>query len=160
VEQVGEDEEHTWWDAARTEAFLCSLSPVQAERLESLREGREVAHRTAYRRTRQGKAVWEVRPDDISGCLRTARGGSSKQAVVEAGRGTARVRWMTPREYAWLMGAGQYRLDDIRMNQALFGFGDAVCVPVVAWIAEHYLLPLVRGAMVTDAPPRLAAVGG
>jgi len=25
------------------------------------------------------------------------------------------------------------------LNQALFGFGDAVCVPVIEWIAENYL---------------------
>jgi DNA (cytosine-5)-methyltransferase 1 len=25
------------------------------------------------------------------------------------------------------------------LNQALFGFGDAVCVPVVEWIARNYL---------------------
>jgi DNA (cytosine-5)-methyltransferase 1 len=30
------------------------------------------------------------------------------------------------------------------LNKALFGFGDAVCVPVVAWIARHYLNPLVE----------------
>jgi DNA (cytosine-5)-methyltransferase 1 len=41
------------------------------------------------------------------------------------------------------MGADDYRLDGIRRNQALFGFGDAVCVPVVNWLAQHYLAPLV-----------------
>ena len=44
---------------------------------------------------------------------------------------------MTPREYARLMGAQGYRLSGLRRNQALFGFGDAVCVPVVSWLAEH-----------------------
>ena len=33
---------------------------------------------------------------------------------------------------------------DVPLNQALFGFGDAVCVPAVEWIAETYLRPLVR----------------
>ena len=31
--------------------------------------------------------------------------------------------------------------------QALWGFGDAVCVPVVTWIAEHYLTPLAQLAL-------------
>jgi len=157
VERMGADDMR-WWDAARTEAFLSSLSPIQWERLGLMRRGRAVVYRTAYRRTRRGKAVWEIRSDDISGCLRTARGGSSKQAVVQVGRGAVRVRWMTPREYACLMGADGYRLDGIRRNQALFGFGDAVCVPVVAWIAEHYLMPLVRGEMRAGRVPRMAAV--
>ena len=29
------------------------------------------------------------------------------------------------------------------LNQALFGFGDAVAVPVIRWIAENYLNPLL-----------------
>ena len=93
-----------------------------------------------------------MRPDDIAGCLRTARGGSSKQAVVRAGRGKVQVRWMTGREYARLMGAGDYDLRAARTSQALFGFGDAVCVPAVGWLSEHYLLPLVRGAMRAQSP--------
>jgi DNA (cytosine-5)-methyltransferase 1 len=158
VERMSPADER-WWDAARTAAFISSLSPVQSERVEALRRGRTLAYRTAYRRTRQGRAVWEVRPDDISGCLRTARGGSSKQAVLQAGGGGVRVRWMTPREYARLMGADEYRLDGIRRNQALFGFGDAVCVPAVAWLAEHYLMPLVQGRMAVKTVLPLAAAG-
>lgn len=136
-----------WWDEARTERFLDSLSEFQAERLNALKLQRTVSYRTAYRRTRKGVAVWEVRPDDIAGCLRTARGGSSKQAVVRAGRGEVNVRWMTPLEYARLMGAGDYRIDGVRTNQALFGFGDAVCVPVVGWLAKNYLAPLAKGEL-------------
>lgn len=145
-----------WWETERTNAFLASLSKIQAERVEALRRGRAVSYRTAYRRTRQGIARWEVRPDDISGCLRTARGGSSKQAVLLAGRGAVRVRWMTPREYARLMGAPDFKLGRARTNQALFGFGDAVAVPAVAWLAEHYLVPLVQGKLHSS---ELRAVG-
>jgi DNA (cytosine-5)-methyltransferase 1 len=36
------------------------------------------------------------------------------------------------------MGAAGYRVTT-PLNQALFGFGDAVCVDAVAWIAENYL---------------------
>ncbi|MBX9642354.1 MAG: DNA (cytosine-5-)-methyltransferase, partial [Mycobacteriaceae bacterium] len=114
-----------WWDAERTAAFVSSLSPMQRDRVAELKRSQGVKYRTAYRRTRAGVAVWEVRPDDISGCLRTARGGSSKQAVVRLGNERLQVRWMTPVEYARLMGAGDYNLDAARTNQALFGFGDA-----------------------------------
>lgn len=140
-----------WWDAERTAAFVASLSPMQRERVERLKCGKGVKYRTAYRRTRAGVAVWEVRPDDISGCLRTARGGSSKQALVRLGNERLQARWMTPLEYARLMGAGNYNLDGTRTNQALFGFGDAVAVPVVNWLAKHYLMPLLRGELA--APP-------
>lgn len=138
-----------WWDASRLAAFLDSLSPIQAARLASLQEARSTSWRTAYRRTRNGVAVWELRRDGIGGCLRTTGGGSSKQALVEIERGAVRVRWMTPVEYARLMGAGTYRLQAGTPNQALFGFGDAVVVDVVQWIGQHYLMPALR--------PRVAA---
>lgn len=146
-------EDERWWDAERTARFLSALSPLQAERLRQLRALPTDSFRTAYRRTRNGLPMWEIRPDDIAGCLRTARGGSSKQAVVQAGAGVVRVRWMTGREYARLMGAGEYRIEGVRPNQALFGFGDAVCVPVAQWLAENYLHPAItrRSALAVGA---------
>jgi DNA (cytosine-5)-methyltransferase 1 len=138
-------EDEPWWPRERVERFCSSLSPVQAERLAGLRAAPQPRWATAYRRTRAGRAVWEIRGDEISGCLRTARGGSSKQAVVEAGGGEVRVRWMTAREYARLQGVpDDFRLDAVTPNQALFGLGDAVCVPVVSWIVSDYLVPIVR----------------
>ncbi|WP_246264963.1 DNA cytosine methyltransferase [Acrocarpospora pleiomorpha] len=135
-----------WWDENRTAAFLGSLSPIQRTRLDELIASENTVYRTAYRRTRQGKPTWEIRADEISGCLRTARGGSSKQALVKVTGKTVQVRWMTGSEYGKLMGAEGYDLSRLRRNQALFGFGDAVCVDVVAWLAEHYLYPLVQQA--------------
>lgn len=129
-----------WWEPRRTEKFLSSLAPLQEERLRGLRGGTTVTWRTAYRRTRGGVAVWEVRADAIAGCLRTARGGSSKQAVVEAGCGEVRVRWMTAREYGRLQGVPDgFEFRSVSDNQAMFGFGDAVCVPAVEWVVRHYL---------------------
>ncbi|WP_345409406.1 DNA cytosine methyltransferase [Nonomuraea salmonea] len=130
-----------WWDEVRTEKFCSELSEIQRARIELLSSTDRVEYRTAYRRTRGGKPAWEVRPDDIAGCLRTARGGSSKQAVVRIEKGVPlQVRWMTASEYAKLMGAGDYVLPGKR-NQSIMGFGDAVCVDVVKWLASNYLGP-------------------
>ncbi|MDH6279323.1 DNA cytosine methyltransferase [Prescottella agglutinans] len=139
------DSDLRWWDAERLENFTASMSPVQSARLNTLKKARSTTYRTAYRRTRNGVAVWEMRPDDIAGCLRTARGGSSKQAVVRLGNGKIAARWMTGREYARLMGAGDYNLNGLRDSQVHFAFGDAVAVPVVQWLAENYLMPLIKG---------------
>ena len=147
-----------WWDAERLARFLGELSPLQRARLEALTARRALAWATAYRRTRAGRPAWEIRADAISGCLRTARGGSSKQALVEAGGGAARARWMTAAEYARLQGAAGYRFDTASEGQAQFGFGDAVCVPVVAWLAETYLCPLLSGALTTMRREALAGV--
>ena len=99
-----------WWKTERVEKFTSSLSSIQLKRVNKMIRANELRWRTAYRRTRLGSAVWEVRRDDIAGCLRTARGGSSKQAVVEAGGGDLRVRWLIPREYAPVAGCRRCRL--------------------------------------------------
>ena len=102
--------------------------------------------RTAYRRTRNGKPVWELRDDDIAGCLRTARGGSSKQAVAFLGNGAARVRWMTGAEYAKLQGAGEFNIDGFTESQVHYAFGDAVAVPAVSWLMRAAVLPALDAA--------------
>jgi DNA (cytosine-5)-methyltransferase 1 len=95
---------------------------------------------TAFRRVRNGKSMAEIRFDGIAGCLRTPKGGSAKQILLEVGKGEINVRLLTPRECARLMGADDFNLS-CTTNEALFGFGDAVCVPVISWIAENYLNP-------------------
>lgn len=144
-----------WWGEARSAAFIDSLSEIQRERVETLTKARKVTYRTAYRRTRGGVAVWEVRADDIAGCLRTARGGSSKQAVVRLGNGTVKIRWMTPSEYTTLMGAPDYDITGLRASQVMFGCGDAVVVDVVEWLGTNYLRPLIEGKF-SDRITRLA----
>jgi DNA (cytosine-5)-methyltransferase 1 len=57
------------------------------------------------------------------------------------------------------MGAGAYDLSGARTNQALFGFGDAVAVPAVAWLAENYLMPLARGSMQKETELAVASLG-
>lgn len=144
IEDIPHDDTR-WWGYERTTSFINSLSPIQLGRVSQMRSRPVISYRAAYRRTRGGVATWEVRADDVSGCLRTARGGSSKQAVVRLGNGDLRIRWMTPLEYARLMGAGDFDLSGGSTNQALFAFGDAVAVPVVEWLASEYLYPLVMG---------------
>jgi DNA (cytosine-5)-methyltransferase 1 len=98
---------------------------------------------TVFRRVRNGRSMAELRNDDIAGCLRTPRGGSARQILVQAGFGKVKIRLMTPRECARLMGADDFVIK-VDLNKALFGFGDAVCVPVVSWIARNYLNPILE----------------
>jgi len=145
VERLRSDDPR-WWPAERVTKLLDSMSPLQRSRIEQLRSSTTLRWRTAYRRTRRGVALWEARSDELSGCLRTARGGSSRQALLQIGRDSVRVRWMTPKEYGRLQGADSYRIPStVTSNQALFAFGDAVCVPAVAWLANEYLRPTING---------------
>ena len=86
----------------------------------------------------------EVRHDDLSGCLRTAVGGSGKQFLIKAGRGNIKMRTMTAREYARLQGVPDEYSITVDGVQALTGFGDAVCVAAIAWIAQNALNPLAE----------------
>ncbi len=146
VEQLPPDND-LWWDVPKLGGFLTSLSPIQAERLEALRRSDKLTVATAYRRTRRGKPMWEIRSDNIAGCLRTGRGGSSRQALVQVGQGSVSVRWMTAREYARLQGAPDISFGDTTEAQARFALGDAVCVPAVAWLAQNYMVPLASNSL-------------
>jgi DNA (cytosine-5)-methyltransferase 1 len=65
-------------------------------------------------------------------------------AVVEDGR--VRTRLLTPREAARLMGLPEsYRLP-AAATSALHVAGDGVAVPVVRWLAQEILEPLLGGA--------------
>ena len=142
VERLSSDSP-LWWDESRKTQFLASLTSVNADRLTAMCNSNKLTWATAYRRTRRIGTVWEIRGDQISGCLRTGSGGSSRQAVVEAGTGQFQVRWMTGREYARLQGAGNFNLTGVPESKARFALGDAVCVPVVKWLAENCLPKLV-----------------
>ncbi|MBL9164794.1 MAG: DNA cytosine methyltransferase [Planctomycetaceae bacterium] len=144
VIDFGDDQ--PWWNQTEVDRHYAMMFDRHSRQVELLR-----AHRgpplalTAFRRVREGKQRMEVRFDGVAGCLRTPRGGSAKQIVLAIVDGELRMRWMTPREYARLQGAGDYALPTNTI-QALFGFGDAVCVPVIEWIDRHMLTPVFEGS--------------
>jgi DNA (cytosine-5)-methyltransferase 1 len=138
---IDRDESQDWWEEWRVKKHLAEMHSAHLKRINVLKKENEVSVGTIYRRVRQGKSRSEIRTDGIAGCLRTPRGGSSKQIVFTAGKGKIRMRWMTPREYARLQGCPDYPIQ-VDRNDALWGFGDAVCVPVISWIAENVLSQL------------------
>ena len=127
-----------WWDGTKVTKHLDEMSDSHRERIENLADSNQLTSGTMYRRVRQGKSRTEIRTDGLAGCLRTPRGGSSKQMVFVAGKEEIRMRWMLPKEYAALQGVANFPIN-VGTTQALFGFGDAVCVPVIEWIATNYL---------------------
>jgi len=130
-----------WWNPERAAYLINQMSEKHRTIAEKMIEGKQVTYGTVFRRVRHGRSMAELRTDGIAGCLRTPRGGSGRQILFAAGKGGYAVRLLTPRECACLMGADDYRIT-VPMNQALFGFGDAVCIPVIRWIAENYLTPV------------------
>ena len=132
-----------WWNRARVDYLLGQMSDRHRRIANQMISGNTIGYGTIFRRVRNGRSMAELRTDGIAGCLRTPRGGSGRQILFVAGREEAAARLLTPLECARLMGAAEFKIArDISLNQALFGFGDAVCVPVIRWIAEQYLNPL------------------
>ncbi len=145
---------HMWWSQQRCDYMLNQMSPKHRAEAASMIRGQTRSYGTVFRRVRHGKSMAELRTDGIAGCLRTPRGGSGRQILFVAGKGRFAVRLLTPRECARLMGAGDFRLK-VPLNQALFGFGDAVCVPVIEWIARNYLNPLWKELYAQEEAPRI-----
>lgn len=134
------DDAPEWWSTQRAEYLLNQMSPRHREKAEAMIAEEGWAYGTVFRRMRNDKSTAELRTDGIAGCLRTPRGGSAKQILFKAGKGSYQVRLITPTEAARLMGAEEFHISG-SIDQALFGFGDAVCVPVIKWIANNYLNP-------------------
>ena len=145
IENLPDSHEH-WWSQERIDYLLAQMKPEHKRAVDILARGRAFDYATVYRRMRYKRSMAEVRVDGISGCLRTPRGGSSRQILLKLGRNTIKVRHMTAREYARLQGVDDTYEIDVSLNQGLFGFGDAVCVPVIRWIAVNSLALLARVA--------------
>ena len=144
LEDILEDLPHhaaEWWSTERAAYLLNQMSSRHRQLADEMIARSSWSYGTVFRRVRNQKSMAELRTDGIAGCLRTPRGGSGRQILFKAGRGEYHVRLLTPRECARLMGADDFVIS-VPLNQALFGFGDAVCVPAVEWIAENYLNPL------------------
>lgn len=109
-----------------------------------------------YRRTRRdenGLRVQraEIRFDDVSGCLRTPAGGSSRQTILTVTGQSLKARLITGRETARLMGLpDEYKLPE-NYTEAYHLTGDGVVVPVVRHLAAHILEPILD-AMKARAP--------
>lgn len=141
IEDLPDNDPH-WWSKDRAEYFFAQLSERHLKAARAMMKSQTYRYATAFRRVRYGKSMAELRNDGIAGCLRTPRGGSGRQILFKAGCGKYQVRLLTARECARLQGVPEDYIIDVSLNQALFGFGDAVCVPVVEWIAKNYLTPL------------------
>ena len=149
----------SWHTPAETQQLLGMMSPLN---LAKVNAAKRAGHRVVggvYKRTRlneKGVKVQraEVRFDDISGCLRTPAGGSSRQVIVVIDGAKIRSRLISARETARLMGLDDtYKLPR-SYNEAYHLTGDGVAVPVVRHLAQHILEPLLG---MVEAAERAAA---
>lgn len=138
-----------WHTSAETERLYELMPPVHRAKVDAAQQkGRAVG--TVYRRIRANETgekaqVAEVRFDGISGCLRTGSGGSSKQFIFLVEGGRMRSRLLSTREAARLMGVpDSYKLPE-NYGEAYHLLGDGLVVPVVSWLEQRLLTPLLQG---------------
>lgn len=125
-------------DAAASRKNLAMIPPAHMRKLQEC--GLSVV--PGYKRIRNKKQVLELRFDDTAGCLRTPAGGSSRQYLVIKRGSEWRTRILHPREAARLMGAPETFKLPGAFNDGYKAMGDAVAVPVAAYLAKHLLSPL------------------
>lgn len=137
------DHAATWHSTERTEALLALMASSHRQAVEARIQagGRSVG--AVFRRMRGGQQRAEVRFDGLAGCLRTPRGGSSRQTLLVIDQGQVRSRLLSPREGARLMGLPDSYQLPASQTSGLQVVGDGVAVPVVRWLSETLLEPLV-----------------
>lgn len=139
------DDAVAWRSASQTAELLAMMDPRHAAKLAAAQASGERRVGAVFRRVRKGVQRAEIRFDGLAGCLRTPRGGSSRQLLAVVDAGQVRTRLLTAREGARLMGLPEdYRLP-ARATAALHVIGDGVAAPVVRLLAEGLLEPLLRG---------------
>lgn len=151
-----QDDDEIWDSSEATDALLRMMSEKQAAELQAIRRRGARTFGTVYKRTRRdagGKKIQraEARFDGVAGCLRTPAGGSSRQILLEVHGTKTRSRLLTARETARLMGLPDSYCLPSGFNQALHLTGDGVAVPVVRYLAESLLRPLIVSARASVA---------
>ena len=143
-----------WHTREETARLLRMMSTVNREKVKVARKSGKRMVGGIYKRTRldeEGNKVQraEVRFDDISGCLRTPVGGSSRQTIVIVeGENRIRSRLLSTREAARFMGLPDTYVLPKNYNEAYHLAGDGVVVPVVRFLAAHVLEPLLKPPVV------------
>ena len=139
----------TWHTADQTKRLLSMMSDTNLAKLRAAKRRGQRVVGTIYKRTRadgtNGAKVQraEVRFDDVAGCLRTPAGGSSRQTIIIVEGDKTRSRLLSPREAARLMGLPDDYILPEKYNDAYHLAGDGVAVPVVRFLAEHILEPIL-----------------
>lgn len=148
-----------WHTSEQTDKLLDMMSDLNLKKVREAKALKQKVVGTIYKRTRRddaGRKVQraEARFDNVSGCLRTPVGGSSRQLVVAINGPRVRSRLISSRETARLMGLSDDYVLPENYNEAYHLTGDGVVVPVVRFLASQLFEPILAHQI---AQPREAA---
>ena len=140
IMEVLPDDSPLWWTDEQMAIFDTTVIAPHRQILLSRSMFEQERWVSAHHRSRGAPIHWELRSDGIAGCLTAARGGSNRAAAVLVTSEGHRARWLTGREFARLQGApDSFDISMLTEDEARQCFGDAVCVPVVEWVARNCL---------------------
>jgi len=137
-----------WFSSSETNRLMGMMSKVNRVKLAKAQQLGIPIIGGVYKRTRRdetGRAVQraEIRFDNVSGCLRTPVGGSSRQIILVVNGPSVKARLISTRETARLMGLrDSYKLPE-NYNEAYHLTGDGVVVPVVRHLAKYIFEPIL-----------------
>jgi DNA (cytosine-5)-methyltransferase 1 len=145
-----------WHTQKETDRLISLMSDVNRQKLRDAQRTGERTVGAVYRRTRKdenGEKIQraEARFDDLSGCLRTPAGGSSRQLLLIVEGRKLQSRLLSAREAARLMGVPEDYPLPVNYNEAYHLFGDGLAVPAVSWLNTHLLLKLAKSAALEEA---------
>jgi len=153
VDLLEDDGRVSWNSDAHTGELVAMMSPFQRAKLVAQQARGAPVVGALFKRVRVEKGEKrqraEVRFDGVAGCLRTPKGGSSRQTLLFVDGVQVRSRLMTAREGARLMGLpDDYPLPSSQ-SQGLHLVGDGVAAPVVRWLSAHLLEPHAHSKAMT-----------
>jgi DNA (cytosine-5)-methyltransferase 1 len=138
----------SWHSPTETQKLIAMMSKVNYNRLLAMQAKGKRLVGTIYKRTRVDESGnrrqrAELRDDNIAGCLRTPGGGSSRQTIIVVEGASVQTRLLSAREAARLMGLpDSYKLPT-RYNDAYHIAGDGLVVPVVRFLADTVIEPIL-----------------
>jgi len=141
--KVGED---AWFGPEVVQRFLSIVDDTGKARLQTMQAaGRPVAAVMVEKghRTLKYVRIATVRADTAFTLLASATG-SSRQRLLVVDGAQLRIREFTPREVSRLMGAPETYIPPKDLTPAVAVMGDAVAVPVVRYLVQHLVEPLMR----------------
>jgi DNA (cytosine-5)-methyltransferase 1 len=139
---VDHDPDNRWLSELEVDKLLSMMSLPSEQRVQLARTSGTLEIGLLYKRGRPDadgrvRQRAEIRFDGLAGCLRTPRGGSSRQTVVFVQGNQTRARLLSIREAARLMGLNETYKMPKRYNHAYQVAGDGVAVPIVKYLDDQ-----------------------
>lgn len=151
LRKVIQENDVDWNTQSETSRLISLMAPTHRNRLKEAKKVGTLQIGSLYLRMRREDGINRQRAEitfaPTLGCLRTPRGGASRPRIIVVKDGVVRTRLLTPHEAARLMGLPrQYKLPEV-YHHAFKIIGDGVVVPVVRFLAERLLEPLVLSSL-------------